>query len=479
MTTVIKSKGERFNESAMRLAAILNDIFARKREHELAQQRFGLESEKFKYAQGRNKFTDILSGVSSGLVDPDESLIAGTPGGNLYQQYLGVTPPQAPRQVVVEPERQYEGLTTPEFPEPLPPEDVTIPAKTKREGGFPVRSQDALKRWIANMVASGRQNEIPLEAYSAAGLRRDDLIERKLDLLRESIAAKEREGVRKTETADRKILAIGEFKNKELAARVSHWKALEQQADTRMTKQEEAAKRRDYVNLFSTVSKHVGADLAPAIASSIIEDGNLNDIPDEYVSKEVKRRIQADLSRKERAVNLKERTLSSVEAYRGQKLAIDEAEFNRKIDQFNVTQQMLSQTRLGRSEELYRKALESGIKSRLSSKNASERGEGERMLAEYGVNFLGWEADDPTGWEALKAFAGRLFGVEMGEPTLRVPGAPPSPATQSSGKQPFNPPRVEPKLRRPDAGVNKPGVNVGKPMTAEQYKAWLLQRGRQ
>src|SRR3990167_10880871 len=36
----------------------------------------------------------ILEGVKAGLIDPNEALVQGTPGGNLFGRYMGAQPPK-------------------------------------------------------------------------------------------------------------------------------------------------------------------------------------------------------------------------------------------------------------------------------------------------------------------------------------------------------------------------------------------------
>src|SRR6267143_136498 len=38
----------------------------------------------------------ILHGVKEGMVDPNQALVQGTPGGDLYGRHFGIQPPAAP-----------------------------------------------------------------------------------------------------------------------------------------------------------------------------------------------------------------------------------------------------------------------------------------------------------------------------------------------------------------------------------------------
>ena len=425
----------------------------------------------------RRRLAQMLEGIKSGVVDPNEALVQGTPGGKLYERYFGVKPPEAPRVETTYGQREVPfEVTGPPSEEPEPYAGSFLePTKTeKRVGGFQPQNIEQLKQHLIREELAGRKADPRL--YALAGLTKSAASAAIIDpefakqqakiksnpaLLRSytqlqmafpdeppaSIAQmvmgmhgvttgeKRPEEIAAPKTpsfAKQKLLAIGAYKNASLAAQVEHWRNLEAQAGERLTLDQQREKNRVYGNIFSTVSRHVDPDLAKQVTDAYVSGTSIEDMP---LGEELKKRVASELSQKDILNKARIEAMRTLAESRTMRQELDQQKFRSGIDRFNILMELNSRKLASGEGRQFQAALLKSIVEKL--KNANTRQEGEQMLSDFITEHLGGEIGDYSTFQGIKESVGRMFNYPgLGTPSIKIP---PKPSTM-----PGNVPRLVP-----------------------------------
>lgn len=125
--------------------------------------------------EAKRRLDDVIKGIGSGLVDPDDALVQGTQGGTDYEKVFGVRPPERPRydpvditrsELVTDPKR----LMVPEAGDIS--HDPYVEFKTdkmyRKTGGFQPNDVNSLQRFVIKSIM--RNEPVSREAVAASGL---------------------------------------------------------------------------------------------------------------------------------------------------------------------------------------------------------------------------------------------------------------------------------------------------------------------
>lgn len=116
-------------------------------------------------------FAKIMEGVKAGLIDPNEAMVQGTRGGELFRKYFGVRPPEAPVPEMREEWHPYNNQQTIVSDEVTPLEmqfeRQQVPTGRKI-GGFTPATLEQLQRHVIRESASGR--DVPAQLFALSGL---------------------------------------------------------------------------------------------------------------------------------------------------------------------------------------------------------------------------------------------------------------------------------------------------------------------
>ena len=450
------------------------------------------------------EFSRMLAGIKAGLVDPDEALTQGR-GAQLYQKFFGVMPPAAPRDVewqmpdtrktIVDPAAAVsmaEEDTTP------PTVDYTVPGAIQRErvGGFQPRTADQLKSYLIKQMLSGQKPRAELMA--AAGIKYNDpeaAMKLKLLLQQNKQApelaykyrlnfpdASEQDifnhvqatlGIGDTtksptagpvplgpSAATKKITAIGDFKNKELSAKVKHWGELSAEKKDALSSRERMFGVKTRGEILTKIVNEVGPDNLPFAATITDAIMQGNDLEDIAIPPELRKRIERKLSIKEEALDL-QRWIATTSAQQRQTGLEQSAARTDNLATYWENLFKLQAQRITNSQD--KMQIDATFKTAATLlKDPARRNEATAFLKDS-AEMLGFTVADPEGFEALKNFVIKGWGEGALTPPKSLP-------------QPFNPPKLSttPAPRPGPLTPQQPGVKTpvqipGKPKTADDF----------
>jgi len=438
----------------------------------------------FEYIQAKRMkdLLMILEGIKSGVVDPNQALVQGTPGGELYKRFFKSEPPAAPSTETTYGQR--EVMPSPERAE-MEPSTYEPTQTTRRTGGFQPQNIEQLKSHIireelagrkvdprlyviaglvkspsqllaidpetAKLQARIRNDPKLLDVYAKLRIAYPDEPEENLLKMVGNAAGVLTEGKPSDVTgkpktpsfAQQKLLAIGQYKNAALDKQAAHWAELEKQGQQKLTLAEQRERNRVNMRVFDVVNKYApehAADLAEAINSG--ED--INSLP---IDETIKERIITELAQKRDLTRAKVQSMQTLSSARTQRLELDQQKFQSGIDKFNIMMQYNAH-KLQNSD--YKAWQGNSMKAIAQAfKDPNRREEASQMLADFIVNELGGDIGDYSTFQGMKESLGRMFGQQgWGTPAVTAPAAP------KTGK-PFNPPTLKVPSKQ---GAGKPGT---------------------
>lgn len=465
---VIESDLSRTLTSAEKLGETISQIFQTRDEYK------------------RRQLAQILEGVKSGIVDPNEALVQGTPGGGLFERYFGAKPPEAPRTEITRGQKEvpFEVTGPPsEEPEPYTGSFLEPTTTEKRVGGFQPRTTEQLKQYLIQEELAGRKPDPRL--YVLGGLTKtaaqqaviDPEFAKKMAVIRNNPALlrafvdmqklyqdeppssimdmilgaqgaitgekkpKEIVAPKTLSFAKQKLLAIGQYKNASLGEQARHNREAEKLGQERLTLDKARETNRVYGNIFSVVSRHVDPDLAKQITDAYVEGTNIEDMP---LGEELKKRVANEIGRKDTLTQARAEAMKTLGESRKAHLELDQQKFQSGIDRFNALMQLNVAKLASVEAKQFQANLLKTIVERLKDPNT--RQQGEQMLTDFMIEHLGGEIGDYSVFQGIKEGAGRIFGFKgLGTPEIKIPIGPPA-------KAPFNPPT----LKAPPRGGKPP-----------------------
>ena len=413
----------------------------------------------------------LLEGVKQGLVDPNEALVQGTPGGELYKKFFRSEPPVKPYEETIRGQREITVPATP-LQEGRGEEPFTTaftPTETKvKKGGFLPQNVNQLKDFVARKLARGEEVSPILLKASGLTPKKDYEEEKVLAAVRNEpkrmanyLKAKQIYGdnvpdevirqiafgditaapeIKGQTVAQEKTRKIGAFKEKELTTRIEIARESLAQKDRKLDAEDERALAKTRGELITKISNVVGYDqvgYAAELADKILSGEDVGGVPES-----VMKRVQAEIGRKERVVATKELVARATAAEKTAKPEQRQAEFDAKVQYWNALLELQ-----------FRRIQDTGTRDAITKnlrlaaeklKNPNTRAEGEELLNEIAEKQLGFTFGDLTGFQAFKESVGMLiFGTPgYGKPPLK-------PAETPAQVPPFNPPKVVPRQTAP------------------------------
>lgn len=438
----------------------------------------------------------ILEGVKLGLIDPDNALVQGTPGGSMFEKYFGVKPPE-PVRAETQPFTTYPENTSnitpsdptgemqqdPEAAAFVPRSPQTVERPTGRTtGGFGANNYEQLKNFVAKKLARGEQVSPVL--LRAAGFDKgknyaEELIliqarnnprllreySRLKDIFGENVPdeyirmlissvggedfAKGVPEIKGPTVTQQKIKAIGDYKREELAVRAKYLGELVRTKDRKLDQEEEQFALKTTGELLSRLSPIIGFDYAKEIVSDLANGKNLDEIP---LPEEVKKRVAAEFARKQQLADARTLSAKASSTRANTTSTLGAERLAAQVQHWNDLFQLQMSNAQTRDMNNYIKNNLNVAFKQLSV--PATRAEGEKNLLDIVQNQLGWTVSEPEGFQGVLEFVGQLFGKPgLGAPTITPPKTDAPLSGPRAPQKPFNPPAIKP---RANSGVEKP-----------------------
>ena len=436
----------------------------------------------------RRKLATILEGIKAGVVSPDEALVQGTPGGELFERYFGTKPPgpvrtettSRPTYNLAQPVNPLEDQEAAAYiPRVEGPPQIT----TTRTGGFTPQNVDQLKSFLIRERGAGREVSPELEQYAgftpkniyqlaavnpeaAKSLERMKQNPKLLLVYQRALAEAQRNypeappsshigyALKVLEAFDVGAPVAGaDLKGRSKGQMIEQTKlriadinkltadekfALLREAKTRELDLKEAQQAdKIKVDILTRLSPTVGLDTARDIVAHIEKSGNIGDFP---ISDVARQRIMDAFNQKKQLVDAK--VLASQAAMLRAKTGVAEsgqrsAEFDVRVQYWNA---LLEEKVKDRNLSKYIASLGPQIRFMAERLKRDPAAANQEMIA-FARDVLGFPVNDPDGvqalWEALGNMIGRPgLGRRIIQPTPVVP----QPVKEGSS---FNPPRIQ------------------------------------
>lgn len=473
-------------------------------------------------AKDQEMMNMIIKGIEAGLLDPDQSLVQGTPGGEIFKRIFQTTPPMPVQEetapTMTYPRNEWISETTPGEDEEAAAFAPRAPMQGERKtgrttGGFQPQTVEQLKRFVIGKMTRGE--EVSPTLVTAAGLQPKTLSAyyamnpgeaEKLQKIKNDpklLAIFQREGHslrRERPNADeaeiesavlRKMGAYlgGEARTtKDEAAALGTTKAA-QEIDTKRRKIEydhaddvgrlkisqENTRLREkgldirqqgmlldsYTRMFTKLAPEIGVDNAQAFAEHTVMAGKNFDEID--LPPEVIQAAKVAWERKESRADQKLANSNKSVENSTARVELARTALDARITYWEAA---LNKSMQDADKRAAMQKVSADIRAMAAlMRNPNTRAQGEAGLKRILVNELGWTETSPQGFEAAKASIGKMLGLDWGVGELK----PPTSATPDAARPPITIPR--------SGGVRAPGTTgIGQGNIPKTAAEWLKRK---